>query len=634
MNHFACILIFLYSTCAFSQSRFDVSDSLFNAVVLTDSLKAKKELEFQQTLIKTAQNKRQYLLNRAWYGYFRNRFEESEKYLKAGLKVKGNTTPTFEADRVKLQSLIATRRNEFDESNKIIDDFLNQKGSVSQAVRADFNLTACHNYISLGEYEKAKHKALASYAILKKKQTYLKNNVKIKIYSSLYNVYFYQAKYDSALYYLYRSEPLLENGSDAKASFYDQIAIVYTVTEKHKSAIHYYKKGIAIHEKTHALITLCHSYYNLGESYKEVNLDSAIVYYNKAIKTAQEAKYDQITGFAMQDLGDIYISQKNYKRAKELNEQALAIFQSMNLERGILHTKLTLGRLNLETKQYDQSLKVLNEALDLVRKSEDKVDLVYCYEYLYKTYEAKGDYKSAFRYYRLYSKKQREMMRLELQSNIDNLNLTYQVKTKDTKNRLLKKQVNLKNKKIRAEQITKWVVVCLLIVSVIAIVFLRRFLMQRTKLKELELTVAQSELKLLENEKEQTLNELELLKQQLIAKNALIGELNNLVVENEQNLISKEQLSSLTTNDQDWVQFLAKLQVLFPSFADTLKSRHPNLSNNEFRLAVLIKLNLSDKEISELLFIEISSVKKAKNRLKQKLQLDTSDKLDVYIGSL
>jgi DNA-binding NarL/FixJ family response regulator len=82
------------------------------------------------------------------------------------------------------------------------------------------------------------------------------------------------------------------------------------------------------------------------------------------------------------------------------------------------------------------------------------------------------------------------------------------------------------------------------------------------------------------------------------------------------------------------VQFLAKLQVLFPSFAESLKNRHPNLSNNEFRLAVLIKLNLSDKEISELLFIEIPSVKKAKNRLKQKLQLDASDKLDAYIGLL
>jgi DNA-binding CsgD family transcriptional regulator len=45
-------------------------------------------------------------------------------------------------------------------------------------------------------------------------------------------------------------------------------------------------------------------------------------------------------------------------------------------------------------------------------------------------------------------------------------------------------------------------------------------------------------------------------------------------------------------------------------------------------------LNLSDKEISELLFIEIPSVKKAKNRLKQKLQLDASDKLDAYIGLL
>jgi tetratricopeptide (TPR) repeat protein len=426
----------------------------------------------------------------------------------------------------------------------------------------------------------------------------------------------------------------LKDGTVEKANFYSSIAIVYTINRKHRDAIRNYKKSIAILEALNNPVHLSHTYYNLAVSYKEANLDSSIVYYNKAIATAKAINNDQITGFSLQDLGDIYLTRKDYKRAREFNEEALLVFQQMNSERGILHTKLNLGKLNLDIKQYDESVKLLQEALVIAENSEDIADLLYCYEYLYKTYEGKGDYRLAYRYHKLFSKTQQKIMRLELQSNIDHLNLTYQVKSKDSRNRLLKKQVEFKNKKITAEQITKWVAVCLLIVSVFAIVFLRRIFIQRTKLNELKLSLTQSELRLLENEKEQTLNELEVLKQQLIAKNALIGELNNLVIENEQNLISKEQLSSLTTNDQDWVQFLAKLQVLFPSFAESLKNRHPNLSNNEFRLAVLIKLNLSDKEISELLFIEIPSVKKAKNRLKQKLQLDASDKLDAYIGLL
>lgn len=634
MRYFVCALLLIYSSGAFSQSRFAIADSLFNACVMTDSVNAKKQLEIQRTHIKSAAQKQQYLMNKAWYFYYRNRFNEAENQWKAALKVKRNTNPKFQSDRIKLQSLIAYKTNGFAESNRVIEEFLNQKPPVSDGIRADLSLTLCENYIALGQYETAKQKAFVGYHILKKRKTYVRSAVKTRIFLALYNAYFYQAKYDSALYYLYQSEPLLKEGTTDKASFYDRIAIVHTVTGKHKSAIRYYKKSIALFEKGYNPILLSHSYNNLGESYKEVNLDSAVVYFEKALKMAQSVKYDQITGFALQNLGDIYLTRKNYSRAEELNEEATAVFLRMNNERGVLHTRLNLGKLYLAVKKYDQSLKVLHEALVIAVKGEDISDLRYCYEYLYKTYEGIGDYASAYKYYRLFSKTEQQIMRSKVQYNIDNLNLKHKVKLKDERNRVLKNEVVLKNKKLFAEQITKWVVICLLIVSVFAIVFLRRFLIQRTKLKELELTLTQSELKLMESEKEQTLNELELLKQQLITKNALITELNNLVVENEQNLISKEQLSSLTTNDQDWVQFLAKLQVLFPSFADTLKSRHPNLSNNEFRLAVLIKLNLSDKEISELLFIEISSVKKAKNRLKQKLQLEASEKLDGYIGLL
>lgn len=88
------------------------------------------------------------------------------------------------------------------------------------------------------------------------------------------------------------------------------------------------------------------------------------------------------------------------------------------------------------------------------------------------------------------------------------------------------------------------------------------------------------------------------------------------------------------TNDTDWVEFLAKLQLVFPQFTGNLNAKHPGLSNSEFRLAALVRLSLSDKEISQLLIIELASVKKAKNRLKQKLGLDNDDKLSTYLGQL
>jgi tetratricopeptide (TPR) repeat protein len=633
MKHFGFVLLFCTSVC-FGQTTFDQSETLFNKHLFTDSTKAKVQLEYQRKHAVSKKDKTRYALNCAVFFSQRNRMKAAEDWLKKADKTMPSNDLILQTERVRIEALIYYRKSRFEESRKIINDFLKAHKSLPQGLKIKLGILLSENDIALGEFGRAHQRSLSAYKTLKKKMSPLDDDLKVSIWTELYTTCFYQAKYDSALFYLYQSESYLEEGSMIKATFYDRLAVVYAMNGNQQKAIYYYGKSIPILEKTGASASFAHTLYNLGGSLKEIGSNEAIPVFKKALRIARKANYRRIIGYAQEELGDLYLNKKDYVLAEKYNREALKILKEDKDFHGIINTMLNMGRLEYETGNYEIALNYLEEALEMAEGTNDPEALKYCYEYLYKSYEHKGDFKLAHKYHKLYTKVQREIAKAEVQENIEKLNLSYDIRVQKATNKLLKEEVNLKNKKLSAEKNVKWLLGTLIFILLIAGWFLRRFFMQRTKLKEYELQLTRSELKGAVQEKERTVEELDTVKDELTGKNDLIKELNKLLLENEQSLVSKEQFGDLITNDIAWVEFLAKLQLVFPDFTENLKTRHPGLSNNEFRLAALVRLSLSDKEISQLLIIEPASVKKAKNRLKQKLGLETNDKLSIYLREL
>lgn len=64
---------------------------------------------------------------------------------------------------------------------------------------------------------------------------------------------------------------------------------------------------------------------------------------------------------------------------------------------------------------------------------------------------------------------------------------------------------------------------------------------------------------------------------------------------------------------------MGELQASGFQFQDRLKQRYPNLTAYDLRLCTYLKANLTTKEIATLLNITPDSVKKAKHRLRKKL---------------
>ena len=70
------------------------------------------------------------------------------------------------------------------------------------------------------------------------------------------------------------------------------------------------------------------------------------------------------------------------------------------------------------------------------------------------------------------------------------------------------------------------------------------------------------------------------------------------------------------------------------NFYTELKIHHPNLSEIEVKLAAMIVMKMSNKEISISKNITPDSVKIAKNRLKKKLNLSSDDNLFEHLSKL
>ncbi|MCH2231968.1 MAG: LuxR C-terminal-related transcriptional regulator [Crocinitomicaceae bacterium] len=88
-----------------------------------------------------------------------------------------------------------------------------------------------------------------------------------------------------------------------------------------------------------------------------------------------------------------------------------------------------------------------------------------------------------------------------------------------------------------------------------------------------------------------------------------------------------------TLSDQtEWEEFKTKFGQLNTDFLKNLTTEHAKLSKSEIRLLTLIKIGYTQKEIASMLNIEPNSVKKAKNRVRKKLNIPSSETLPEFLS--
>jgi DNA-binding CsgD family transcriptional regulator len=157
-------------------------------------------------------------------------------------------------------------------------------------------------------------------------------------------------------------------------------------------------------------------------------------------------------------------------------------------------------------------------------------------------------------------------------------------------------------------------------------------------LHQLEIDKAASELIALRNEKLHSEidfknSELATNAMHLVQKGELISkiktELNQIMkgIENEKVLTElKKMLKVLGEDDKmdkDWEHFAQHFDKVHSDFVVILKETYPTISPNEIKLCTYLRMNLSTKEIAQLMNISVRGVEIGRYRLRKKLGLST-----------
>lgn len=86
--------------------------------------------------------------------------------------------------------------------------------------------------------------------------------------------------------------------------------------------------------------------------------------------------------------------------------------------------------------------------------------------------------------------------------------------------------------------------------------------------------------------------------------------------------------------DAGWQDVERAFAQYAPRFEDVLKSKYPKISAAEIRIAYAVIIGISSKQLAQMLNIEPESVKKGRQRLRTRLELESANDLAPFLNSL
>lgn len=197
-----------------------------------------------------------------------------------------------------------------------------------------------------------------------------------------------------------------------------------------------------------------------------------------------------------------------------------------------------------------------------------------------------------------------------------------------------------------------WSLTAKIIYAILAILlatFFTRVVLKRFEALENEMadTVQKSkkEIRRLENERIQA--ELDHKKRELVSTTLHIAKKNETLQEVAGQLHTlKREIKDPTTNkklqkvihflktedhaDEGWDQLLYHFNELHPSFFDKLKKEHESLTPKDLKLCAYLKMNLSTKEIANLMNVSVRGIEASRYRLRKRLDLPSDSNLNTF----
>ncbi len=404
------------------------------------------------------------------------------------------------------------------------------------------------------------------------------------------------------------------------AKLYNLIGNLKDNNDLYIESHNYYEKSMLIYQELGKDSLIPALYNNIAILHSKQNNDSlAIIYYLKA--TEINKVYHNYSGLAINymNMGDSYMQYKQYDKAFGFFNKSLNLIIKNNFNRLLPWIYNNISSYYYELKDYNKSIEYANLAISSSREMINRIQEISGLTHLKSAHFALSDLEKAYELSELILEKSDSLQTNKRMKELDMLNLIYEHNNEMELSKLAHKN----QRKIY------WYIIISLILTIglgLSLVYNQKVKIKKNRAirKNLEL-----EKKVLQQEAEVKSRELTKEILHLSEKNELIDDVikklsnpsNHFVPENAKLINEIVANLKLHKNNQVWEAFDKEFTQVHPRFFKQLSHDFPKLTQNDKRLCAFLKLNMNTKDISDLSNLEISSVEKARTRLRKKLLL-------------
>lgn len=193
-------------------------------------------------------------------------------------------------------------------------------------------------------------------------------------------------------------------------------------------------------------------YTGLGNTYRNIGkYDSALYFYNKNLSLINKNEDKMHYGAMIGNIGNVYLDMGRLDEALEKQFISLEYFKSASDSLDIEIALGTIADIYLQKENYKEALKYYNQATSMSVRLGFKEELIYNYTGLYQCYEKLGEFKEAYRYYKLFHAYNDSFRNVEMTKKLTEQELNYRFDNQQKEQKLIQETKD----ELTAEQIKR-----------------------------------------------------------------------------------------------------------------------------------------------------------------------------------
>lgn len=445
-----------------------------------------------------------------------------------------------------------------------------------------------------------------------------------------------------------------EGDSSSRAKIFAALGYTYYRMNDNATARKYFSDALSRYTHDQNLLGMATVVRQIGNiKLHEKQYDSALHYYLRALDLEKKLQHTEGIANVLNNISIVYRSRNELEKATEYIEESIALNKKINNLNRLPAAYFNLNRIYLQQGRTSDALKLAQEELRIARQLQLKPAILEALIIFSDAYTQKNDPAMALKYFRWQVALSDSIKGLESSMKFVRLQAIYENEKKEKELDLLKAEQRLSESRNRLIYTASGAV---FIIAVIIIIALRNRIRREKEMARKNEELHHAQQSLIEAElankqlaEKQLQQDLEFRHKELLTYTLNLVQKNNLMEnlrEGIQELLattdkdSKIQLTKLIKvidysleSEKDWDEFRMYFEKVNSSFFQRLKNQFPDLTQSDLKLCALISLNLSMKEMAELMGISPESVKMARHRLRKKLNLVTEENLTEFLAS-